>query len=151
VLTGTADISSGGSALLPVTINEPPGCAGVSFYVTGNGAVNFRNANISLNAPSNGNYSQYAAGQQNILFYQDPTDTNTANLQAANCVTCVSSLSGMLYFPTSNLNYTKTVTNLASTGTLIVSYDLNCNGCLAGSMPAPAEGLSERHVAVLGE
>jgi hypothetical protein len=149
VITGTADISTTGSSLLPISISEPPGCAGVTFYVTGNGAINFRNANITLNAPTSGDYSQYAAGEQNMLIYQDPKDTNTANLQSANCLTCISSLSGMLYFPSSNLNYTKTATTLASTGTLIVAYDLNCNGCLAGTMPA--EGLSERHVAVLGE
>jgi Putative Flp pilus-assembly TadE/G-like len=151
VITNTADISSTGKGALPISIHETPGCSGVTFYVTGNGAINFRNANITLNAPANNDYSQYAAGEQNVLFYQDPADTNTANLQSATCLSCTSSISGLMYFPSSNVNYTKTGTNLSGSGALIVSYDLNCNGCLANAFPAPAQGLSERHVAVLGE
>jgi hypothetical protein len=151
VITGTADISTTGTGLPPITIQETPGCSGVTFYVTGKGSINFKNANMTLNAPPSGDYSQYVAGQQNVLFYQDPTDTNTANLQSANCLGCSSTISGMMYFPTSNLNYTKTGTSVTGSGTLIVSYDLNCNGCLASAFPAPADGLSERHVAVLQE
>ena len=150
-ITNTADISSNGNGAPPISIHETAGCSGVTFYVTGNGSINFRNANMTLNAPTSGDYSQYVAGEQNMLFYQDPKDTNTANMQSATCLLCSSSISGMMYFPSSNLNYTKAGTSLSGNGTLIVSYDLNCNGCLASAFPAPAEGLSQNHVAVLDE
>jgi hypothetical protein len=151
VVTNTADISSTGSGAPPITIDESPGCSGVTFYVSGNGAINFRNANMTLYPPSSGDYSQYTAGEQNILFYQNPSDTNTANLQSATCLLCISTISGMMYFPSSNFNYTKSTASLSGTGALIVSYDLNCNGCLASAFPAPAPGLSQQRVAVLGE
>jgi hypothetical protein len=150
-LTNTGDISSTGNGAPPITIQETAGCPGVTFYITGSGSVNFRNANMTLNAPTSGDYSQYAAGEQNMLFYQTPDDTNTANLQSATCLTCLSSISGMMYFPSSNLNYTKAGTSLSGNGTLIVSYDLNCNGCLTSAWPAPAPGLSSQRLAVLGE
>lgn len=152
VVTNTADISSTGNGALPITIDEPAGCSGVTFYVTGNGAINFRNANMTLSPPSSGDYSQYTAGEQNMLFYQNPSDSNTANLQSATCLLlCSSTLSGMMYFPSSNLNYTKSTGSLTGNGALIVSYDLNCNGCTASAFPAPSTGLSQQRVAVLGE
>lgn len=151
VITNTADISSTGSPAPPITIDEPLGCSGVTFFVTGNGSINFRNANMNLYPPSSGDYSQYAAGEQNVVFYQDPSDTITANLQSATCLLCVSSISGMMYFPSSNLNYTKSITSLSGAGALIVSYDLNCNGCLGTAFASPPIGLSQQRVAVLGE
>lgn len=151
VITGTADVSSTGTGALPITITEPLGCPGVTFYVTGNGAINFRNANMLLNAPTSGDYSQYAAGENKVLFYQTSDDTNTANLQSATCLTCVSQISGLMYFPSANLNYTKSIASLPGLGTLIVSYDLNCNGCAAGSFPAPVPGMFNQTQAVLGE
>jgi hypothetical protein len=151
VVTSTADISSTGNGAPAITIDEPSGCSGVTFYVTGNGAINFRNSNMTLYPPSSGDYSQYTAGEQNMIFYQNPSDTNTANLQSATCTTCTSTISGMMYFPTSNLNYTKSSGTVSGSGALIVSYDLNCNGCTASAFPAPSPGLSQQRVAVLGE
>lgn len=151
VITNTADISSTGSGAPPITIDESPGCPGVTFYVTGGGSINFRNANIRLNAPDSGDYSQYVDGEQNMLFYQTASDTNTVNLQSATCQLCSSTISGMMYFPSANLNYTKGIGSISGPGTLIVSYDLNCNGCLASAFPAPAQGLRAQQVAVLGE
>lgn len=152
VVTNTADISSVGSGAPPITIDETPGCPGVTFYVTGNGAINFRNANMTLYPPSSGDYSEYNAGEDNVLIYQNSADTNTMNLQSASCLLqCSSTLSGLIYSPSANMNYTKSTGNLSGTGALIVTYDLNCNGCLASAFPAPAPGLSTQSVAVLAE
>ncbi|HET7815126.1 MAG TPA: hypothetical protein VFL13_12220, partial [Candidatus Baltobacteraceae bacterium] len=151
VITGTADVSATGSGVLPVTIQETSGCPGVTFYVSGSGAINFKNANMSLTAPASGDYTQYSAGEQNVLFYQASGDANTALLQSASCANCTTNVVGMMYFPSANLNYTKSNSNTSGSGALIVSYDLNCNGCNATTFQAPAPGLETIKTVVLGE
>jgi Flp pilus assembly protein TadG len=149
VLTGTANISSTTAA--PITITMPSGCAGVTFYITGSGSVVFKNANMNLSAPTTGDYAQYNAGEQNMLFYQTSSDTNPAVLQSATCGTCTSNIVGMMYFPSANLNYTKQNSNTSGTGALIVAYDLNCNGCNASTFQAPSAALQTVKTVVLGE
>lgn len=151
VITGTADVSTTGNGASPIVIQEPSGCAGVTFYVTGSGAINFKNANINLSAPSSGDYSQYASGEQNVVFYQAPNDSNTALLQSATCSGCSSNIAGMMYFPSANLNYTKSNNSTTGAGALIISYDLNCNGCNATTFQAPASGAQTIKTVVLGE
>lgn len=151
VVTGTANISSTGTGAPPITIGMPPGCPGVTFYLTGGGQVDFKNSNMNLTAPTSGDYSQYGAGEQNMVFYQDPGDTNTAVLQSATCGTCSTTISGMMYFPSANLNYTKQSSDTSGTGALIVAYDLNCNGCNATTFQAPSPGLQTIKTVVLGE
>jgi Flp pilus assembly protein TadG len=149
VITGALNASS--TASTPITINQSScGSGGVTFYIKGSGSVAIKNANMNLAAPTLGDYSQYATGEQNTLFYQDPADTNTAVLQAASCATCAANLSGMLYFPTAPLNYNSGIST-NSGNALIVSGTLNYNGSNTTIFNPPASGAFITSAAVLGE
>jgi hypothetical protein len=151
VITGTADISSTGNNAPPITIQETPDCPGVTFYVSGQGQIVFKNANMTLTAPDSGDYSDYTQGEQNVVFYQQRSDSNTVNLQSAICALCTSTISGLMYFPTANMNYTKGIALMNYPGQLIVTYDLNCNGCDATAFSTPSRQMMTRRVAVLAE
>lgn len=151
VIQTTLDISSTGNNP-PVNINQtcsPPG--GVTFYVDTGGQIAFKNANMQLSAPTSGDYSQYSAGEQNVLFYQKPGNTNTALFQSASCQTCASSVNGMMYFPSANLNFNAGNTTQGGSGVLLIAGTMNFNGSLANFFGAPGEGNTTTQIAVLGE
>jgi|SRR5579884_153503 len=148
VISGSLNASASGNNSV-ITINQQSGC-GVTFYVTGSGSVNMRNANINLAAPTSGDYTQYSAGEQNILFYQDSADSNPLVLQSASCQTCSAQLSGMIYAPTANLNYNQGAS--ANTGTImIVAGSLNYNGTTTSLFGVPTGPGGSPSIAVLGE
>lgn len=151
IIQTTLDISSTGNKP-PVNITQncsPPG--GVTFYIDTGGQVSFRNANIALNAPTTGNYSQDSAGEQNVLFYQVPGNTNTLLLQSASCSTCASNVSGMMYVPDANLNYNASTNTQSGSGVLIIAGSANFNGNLTNIFGATGSGQTQVKIAVLGE
>jgi hypothetical protein len=86
---------------------------------------------INLSAPTTGDYATFSAGEQNVLIYQNPADTNTLNFQSAGptcgLASCNSLFSGMIYAPNSTLNYNQF--NSTNTGAvLIIVGTLNANG-----------------------
>jgi hypothetical protein len=111
--------------------------AGVTFYITGNGAVSINgNATIQLTAPNSGTY-------EGILFYQDPNDTNAASLSGNN----TTFYQGALYFPSANLifggnNSTTGVFNGGAAYTLIVSDWLTLSGNPTIDLSSDYSGLS---------
>jgi hypothetical protein len=120
---------------------------GVTFYITGTGSITINAQNVNLAAPTSGDYSLYSAGEKTVLFYQDPNDTNTATLQQAACPTgstCVNNLSGMLYFPTQQVNFNKATSNAAGTGyPMLVFGSVNCNKCtISLTQPSGTSGPS---------
>jgi Putative Flp pilus-assembly TadE/G-like len=151
VLQTTMDISATGNHA-PITVNQscsPPG--GVTFYIDTGGQVSMRNVNMALNAPTSGDYSQYTTGEQKVLFYQKPGNTNTANFQSASCAGCTSTINGMMYFPSANLNYNAGSSTQGGGGVLIISGQANFNGNFSSLLGGPGEGNTTTKVAVLGE
>jgi len=122
-------ITDGGG--LTVVAGATVNGSGVTFYLTGAnkansnpssyGGVNIAgNSTVNLTAPcdsSNG-------GIPNMLFFQDRSETN--GVSSAINGGSGSSFSGVMYFPTTTLNYAG---NSAQDGyTVIISYDLNITG-----------------------
>jgi hypothetical protein len=76
---------------------------GVTIYITGSGcpstcpSLNFNKTVLDLTAPTSGTYN-------GVLFYQDPQNTNDPNFNKASS----DSLTGLIYFPTSHVNFNKT-------------------------------------------
>ncbi len=142
VITGTLNIHNTNKNAPPITVNQKcgtSGSSGVTFYVTGNGAVDMQNDLINLSAPTTGDYSEFNAGEQNVFVYQTPTDANTLNLQSASCSgsgTCATLMNGLVYAPSANLNYNKATTT-TSGDVLIVAGELNANGGLTSLINAP--------------
>ncbi len=96
---------------------------GVTFYVTSRGSLNFNGANINLSPPTTGN-------TMGVLFYQNPANTSDPNFNGATNAT----LSGLLYFPTSNVNYNGSSGNY----TVLVFGGVNFNGSTQTFPGAPA-------------
>jgi hypothetical protein len=90
------------------TMNTGP--SGATFYITSNGCpsncpqLNLDKATMSLSPPTSGDYSEYSQGEQGVLFYQDPANTSDPNFNKGTGV----ALTGVLYFPTSAVNFNKT-------------------------------------------
>lgn len=151
VIQTTLNVSSTGNKP-PVNINQnctAPG--GVTFYIDTGGQVSFKNANMNIFAPTSGDYSQYASGEQNMLFYQVPGNTNTLLLQSASCQTCTDYVRGMMYTPSANLNYNAAGNYQTGSGVLIVAGSANFNGNLANVFGATGFGNTQVQIAVLGE
>jgi hypothetical protein len=69
----------------------------VTIYMTNNVQdTNFSNANLTLSAPTTGDWA-------NVLFYRIKTQSSALDLS-----TCTCSLTGLLYFPTTQVNYSNT-------------------------------------------
>lgn len=138
IFTGTVNASTSGPGT-PIQINQDCGTtgpSGVTFYVTGVGSLNLRNDVINLAAPTSGDYNEYSAGEQNVLIYQTPGDTNTLNMQSASCAGCNSYFSGMIYAPSATLNYNQYTTT--TTGqVLIIVGTLNANGGINTILTGP--------------
>lgn len=163
-IQGNLNASATGTNAIPINITQS--CpldgsqGGVTFYLTGNGQINFRNDVINLASPTTGDYSANSAGEQNVLIYQSPSDTNTVNMQSAsyNCglSSCDSYFNGMIYAPDATLNYNQfnsTSGNGTGTGNvLLIAGTLNANGGLSGFLSAPGDnGTYTITVPVLGE
>ena len=150
VITGVSNISANGQGG-QININQSSSCStGTTFYVTGGGKIQWKNANISLAAPTAGDYSQYSAGEQNTLIYQNPSDTSDVLMQAASCGTCGANLTGMIYAPNSNFNYNQGSAT-ASAAPLIIVGSLNFNGGSTTIFSVPGGGVYITDIAVLGE
>jgi hypothetical protein len=153
VIKTTLNISATGNNP-PVNISQDcgtSGSAGVTFYIDAGGSINMRNANINLSAPTSGDYSEYSAGEQNVLFYQVPSNTNTAVFQSASCTGCNSYINGMMYFPNANLNFNASLNTTAGTGVLIIAGTANFNGSISNLFGAPGRGTNNTQIWVLGE
>lgn len=71
--------------------------AGVTIYITANVSdMNFSNAHLTLSAPLTGNYG-------NVLFYRPPAQNAAVNFSDCTC-----DFTGILYFPTSPVDYVNT-------------------------------------------
>lgn len=148
VIEGTLNASATGNSP-PITITQQSGC-GVTFFVTGSGAINMRNDNINLSAPASGDYSAYSAGEQNALVYQTPSDTNSVVFQSASCSTCQAVLNGMVYAPSANLNFNQGNTTTGGAALIIVGT-LNFNGTNTGVFNSPGGPTTTTDIAILGE
>lgn len=153
VIKTTLNISATGNNP-PVNISQDcgnSGPGGVTLYIDTGGSVNMRNANINLSAPTSGDYAQYSAGEQNVLFYQVPSNTNTAVFQSASCAGCSSYMNGMMYFPNANLNFNASLNTTAGTGVLIIAGTANFNGSLSNLFGAPGSHSYSTTTWILGE
>jgi hypothetical protein len=118
---GTYYIEGGTLSLQGGTTNTG---SGVFFYLTGNstypyGGVNIANGvNVTFSAETSGTY-------QGVLFYQDRSITSTTGAVFAGGASM--SLSGTLYFPTTNVNYSNGTT-ATSTNTAIVADTISFAG-----------------------
>lgn len=156
---GTLNVSASGKNSSPINITQDCGTTGpngVTFYVGTGGSIVMKNDVINLTAPTTGDYSTYTAGEQNVLIYQIPGNTNTVNMQSAiaNCglASCNSFFSGMIYDPNANLNYNQFNSTNSGGDVLIVTGILNANGGSTGVLTAPGNGGSYTiMVPVLGE
>jgi hypothetical protein len=154
IITGTLNARTSSSGT-PKNISQDCGTggpSGVTFYVSGSGSMDFGNNNINLSAPTSGDYAIYSAGEQNMLVYQTPGDTNTVNMQSATCSTCNSYMDGMIYAPSATLNYNQ-YSNTNSFGQVfIVAGTLNANGGMNSILTGPGGQPSYTvMVPVLGE
>lgn len=71
--------------------------SGVTIYMTANVSdTNFSNANLTLSAPTTGS-------TQGVLFYRVPSQSSALDLS-----TCTCALTGLLYFPKTQVNYSNT-------------------------------------------
>ena len=158
VIDGTTlNISATGKNATPINVTQT--CptdgsqGGVTFYVTNGGSLVLKNDNIILAAPTSGDYtSDFQNGEQNVLVYQNPADTSTVNLQAADPCgqTCNSYFSGMIYAPSATLNFNQN--NTTSSGkVLIIAGTLNANGGISSILAAPSTFGVPVKTAVLGE
>jgi hypothetical protein len=109
------------------------------------------NDNIKLAAPTTGDYAQYGSGEQNVLIYQAPGNTNTVNMASATCAGCQSFFTGMIYAPSANLNYNQYTTTTQGS-VLIIVGTLNANGGVNSIFNAPGPpGTFSVQVPYLGE
>lgn len=154
VLTGTLNIRQTGNNATPLNVSQScgtGGSGGVTFYVASGGSIDMGNNNINLAAPASGDYTQYSAGEQNVLIYEAPGNTATINLQSASCNGCQSFFQGMIYAPSANLNYNQ-YTTTTSGNVLIIAGTLNANGGVNSIFNAPGGGGTYNvQVPVLGE
>jgi hypothetical protein len=68
--------------------------SGITVYMTANASdTNFSNANLTLSPPSSGSTN-------GVLFYRNPAQSSALDFS-----TCTCNFSGLLYFPTSQVNY----------------------------------------------
>jgi hypothetical protein len=109
----------------------------VTIYVTaGATPPNFNKANISISAPSSGNYD-------GVLYYQVPANLNSPNFNSVNA-----SYSGLIYAPTSTMvNYN----NNAASYTLLVLGSANFNGSTSFDFNAPGGNQSLVYKAVVAQ
>lgn len=108
---------------------------GVTFYLTANVSdTNFSSANLTLSPPTSGN-------TKGVLMYRVPAQNSALDLS-----TCTCNLSGLLYFPTTQVNYSNTGDNY----TVLVFGDANfstSHGLDLGTPPAGAAIVGEATLA----
>ncbi len=155
VITGTLNARpTGGTNAAPNNISQDCGLtgpSGVTFYLTSTGSIDMGNDNIKLAAPTTGDYAQYGSGEQNVLIYQAPGNTNTVNMASATCAGCESFFTGMIYAPSANLNYNQYTTTTQGS-VLIIVGTLNANGGVNSIFNAPGPpGTFSVQVPYLGE
>jgi len=141
VITGTLNARpNGGSNAAPNNITDDCGTTGpngVTFYIATGGSIDMGNDNIILAAPTTGTWSQsYTSGEQNVLIYQVPGNTNTVNMSSASCAGCSSYFTGMIYAPSANMNYNQYTTTTQG-NVLIIVGTLNANGGINSIFNAP--------------
>jgi len=107
--------------------------------------------NVTLSAPTSGDFTQYTGGEQNALVYQVPGNTNTINFSSVKCTTCTTNLSGMFYAPSANLNDNASSQTSSGTGVLVIVGSANFNGGFSGLFGAAGHGNTTIQTAVLGE
>lgn len=100
---------------------------GVTLYITGSGKLQWNSSSINLSAPTGtSNYTEFAQGESNVLLFENPSDTNNATIQSSTCGSpCGTTLSGLLYFPTQQVNYN--MSNSTTAGMIIFGSG-NFNG-----------------------
>ena len=154
VITGSLVIQPTGNAKTFSPNNVTQSCSapgGVTLYLGSGGSLVFKDVNVNLAAPTSGDFSQYAAGEQNVLIYQVPGNTSTVNFQSVQCTTCSTTLTGMIYAPSANLNDNASVQSSTGSGVLVIVGTLNFNGGFNGLFGAPGGGSITIQTAVLGE
>lgn len=96
---------------------------GVTFYLVGNGSVNIQNgATVNFTAPTSGSYD-------GILFFQDRADTNADYVEGG----ANSTLKGILYFPSAQLNMANGTTTTVYTPIVANSLVMAGGGTLTDS------------------
>ncbi len=107
---------------------------GVTFAMSANTSdVNFSAATLNLSAPTTGNTAD-------VLFWRPGAQDNSVNYS-----TCVCNLTGMLYYPTTQVDYS----SASGTYALLVFGQANFSTSVGIGTPAPGYGSSSR--ASLGE
>ena len=99
--------------------------SGVTFYITSSGSFNFNGTNINLSPPTTGP----TAG---VLIYEVPGNSANPNFNGATS----SNVSGLLYFPSVNVNFNG---SLGAYAVLVVS-DVNFNGSTQNFPSPPPNG-----------
>ncbi len=110
--------------------------SGVTVYMTSNVQdTNFGNANLTLSPPSTGT----TAG---VLFYRNPAQSSALDFS-----TCTCNFSGLLYFPTTQVNYS----NAGGNYTLLVFGNANFSTSSTLDFGMPPVGQTLVTQAVLGQ
>jgi hypothetical protein len=110
--------------------------SGVTFVMSSSvNDVNFSSANLTLAAPTTGN----TAG---VLFWRPGSQSNSVDYS-----TCVCSLTGMLYYPTSQVNYSSN----SGAFTMLVFGQMNISTSVGLNIGTPAPGYGSSGGATLGE
>ena len=110
--------------------------SGVTFVMSSSvNDTNFSAANLTLAAPITGN----TAG---VLFWRPGSQSNSVDYS-----TCVCSLTGMLYYPTSQVNYSSN----SGAFTMLVFGQMNISTSIGLNIGTPAPGYSSSGGATLGE
>ncbi len=110
--------------------------SGVTVYMTANVSdTNFSSANLTLSPPSSGNTS-------GVLFYRVTTQSSALDFS-----TCTCNLAGLLYFPTSQVNYSNTGDNY----TVLVFGDANFSTSHGLDFATPPVGQTILRKAVIAE
>ncbi len=108
--------------------------SGVTFAMSANtDDINFSAATLNLSAPTTGNTAD-------VLFWRPGSQANSVNYS-----TCICNLTGMLYYPTTEVNYSSN----SGAYTLLVFGQANFSTSVGIGTPAPGYGSSSR--ASLGE
>ncbi len=152
VIQGAFNIQPTGSGSAGNNVTQscsPPG--GVTLYVDAGGSLTFKDVNVTLSAPTSGDFTQYTGGEQNALVYQVPGNTNTINFSSVKCTTCSTNLSGMFYAPSANLNDNASSQTSSGSGVLVIVGSANFNGGFSGLFGAAGQGNTTIQTAVLGE
>ncbi len=109
---------------------------GVTIYMTsGINDVNFSNANITLSPPTSGN-------TVGVLFYRPGSQSSAIDLSHCTC-----SLSGLLYFPTTQVNYS----NAGGGYSVLVFGEANFSSSTTSDFATPALGQALVGEAVLAQ